>query len=49
MDTRKLATFIDLAQTCNYSRTAENIFQLRPRSQNILWRLKRLGGHVIYA
>lgn len=44
MDTRKLATFVDLAQTKNYSKTAERIFfQIRQQFQSISWHWKRHG------
>ncbi|CAM2776619.1 LysR family transcriptional regulator [Latilactobacillus sakei] len=48
MDTRKLATFIDLAQTCNYSRTAENIFSTQATVSKYIMALEKDWGVTLF-
>ncbi|MFB5926573.1 LysR substrate-binding domain-containing protein [Latilactobacillus sakei subsp. sakei] len=48
MDTRKLATFIDLAQTCNYSRTAENIFSTQATVSKYIMVLEKDWGVTLF-
>lgn len=48
MDTRKLATFIDLEQTCNYSRTAENIFSTQATVSKYIMALEKDWGVTLF-
>lgn len=48
MDTRKLPTFIDLAQTCNYSRTAENIFSTQATVSKYIMALEKDWGITLF-
>ncbi|SON66741.1 Transcriptional regulator, LysR family [Latilactobacillus sakei] len=48
MDTRKLATFIDLARTCNYSRTAENIFSTQATVSKYIMALEKDWGVTLF-
>lgn len=49
MDTRKLATFVDLAQTCNYSQTAENIFATQATVSKQIMALEKEWGVTLFA